>query len=1026
MQTSGMPPPMQNSGMPPPMGGMPPPMQQNGMPPAPQHQQQQQQQQQMTQGMSNMSMGMPPAMGGQQQGMPPMQQQQGMPPMQQQGMPPMQQQQQQGMPPMQQQQGMPPMPPMQQQQGMQQQQPGMPPVQQQQGMPPMQQQQQGVPPMQQQQGVPPMQQQQGMPPMQQQQGMPPPMGGGMPPPMGGQQQQQGMPPPTGGGMPPPTGGGMPPPTGGQQQARQGGVPPLMGGGMPPQMGGQPQPGGANRWGQTQAPQQKKGIDPDQIPNPITVNATDQETYSSANYATSSQLPPPMVNTKCDIVDDGNCSPLVMRSSMYNIPATDELMNNCGVPLSFVIQPLADPTGKGTPVPIVDHGPDGPIRCERCRAYMSPGFAFIDGGRKFRCNFCHKVCDVPDSYFCNLDHTGMRHDIMSRPELMLGTVEYKATSAYCVNKREPKPISYLFVIDVSYSAIKSGMVASAAQAISELLDEFPKVDEASNSDTKIGIITFDRHVNFYNLAPVLERPQMMVVTDVNDPFVPLKEGLLVNVNDSRDVIEDLLSQLPHMFQHTRDTEPVLGAALKASLEALTGNGGKMMIFSSAMPTTGPGKMKNREDQSLLGTDKETQLLKPQINFYQELAYKCVEQGISADLFICNNGYYDIATIGMLAYTTGGSVFPFRGFQSPQHGLQLRSSVRRVITRKHGYDAMMTMRASEGLRPTDFCGSFRMVNTKDVEIAGIDEDKALVIECKHDAALTESRPACFQVALLYTTATGQRVIRVHTLMLRVCSAIADVFRGTDMEAVITTICKQTVRDHRREAIAQLRGNLKARSVKMLSAYRKHCTPANSSPGQLILPDCLKLLPCLMSAIFKNPMLKGGNTVGSDERMETILFIIGAPVKSTVAFIYPRLIQIDDLGDTGFPAAIRPSYQRLKQHGAYILDNGRSLMLWIGTNISSTFCQQVLDASAFQSIDTNQTKLPKMENPSSARVQQIVDTIAHERHTIHPIRIVKQKDPAEAFFASALVEDKSNDALSYVDFLCLVHREIQNASS
>jgi len=481
----------------------------------------------------------------------------------------------------------------------------------------------------------------------------------------------------------------------------------------------------------------------------------------------------------------------------------------------------------------------------------------------------------------------------------------------------------------------------------------------------------------------------------------------------------------MFQHTRDTEPVLGSALKAGLQALTGNGGKMMIFSSTMPTTGPGKMKNREDNSALGTDKEMNLLKPQIDFYQQLAYSCVEQGISADLFICNQAYYDIATIGMLAYTTGGSVFHYRGFQSPHHGAQLRSSVRRAITRNHGYDAMMTMRASEGLRPTDFCGSFRMTNTKDVEMAGIDEDKALVIECRHDASLSENRPACFQVALLYTTAAGQRVIRVHTLMLRVCTTIADVFRGTDMEATITTICKQTVRDHRREPIAQLRANLKKRSVKMLAAYRKHCTPTNSSPGQLILPDCLKLLPCLMSAVFKNPMLKGGNTVGSDERIETILFVIGATVKATVAFIYPRLIQIDDLADTGFPAAIRPSYARLKQHGAYILDNGRSSMLWIGTNISSTFCQQVLDASAFMSVDTHQTKLAKLDNPSSQRVQQVLSTISDERHAVYPLRIIKQKDPTEAYFAAMLVEDKSNDALSYVDFLCLVHREIQTSS-
>lgn len=116
----------------------------------------------------------------------------------------------------------------------------------------------------------------------------------------------------------------------------------------------------------------------------------------------------------------------MRSSMYSIPANKELLGNTGVPLSLVIQPLADPAPNGQAVPVVDHGPDGPIRCRRCKAYINPGMLFQDGGRTFRCNFCHVSNDVPEQYFCNLDHTGRRHDLAQRPELILGTVEYKAT------------------------------------------------------------------------------------------------------------------------------------------------------------------------------------------------------------------------------------------------------------------------------------------------------------------------------------------------------------------------------------------------------------------------------------------------------------------------------------------------------------------------------------------------------------------------------------------------------------------------
>jgi len=40
-----------------------------------------------------------------------------------------------------------------------------------------------------------------------------------------------------------------------------------------------------------------------------------------------------------------------------------------------------------PLPVVDLGQMGPVRCNRCKAYMCPFMVFIDGGRKFQCSFC---------------------------------------------------------------------------------------------------------------------------------------------------------------------------------------------------------------------------------------------------------------------------------------------------------------------------------------------------------------------------------------------------------------------------------------------------------------------------------------------------------------------------------------------------------------------------------------------------------------------------------------------------------------
>lgn len=57
-----------------------------------------------------------------------------------------------------------------------------------------------------------------------------------------------------------------------------------------------------------------------------------------------------------------------------------------------------------------------------------------------------------------------------------------------------------------------------------------------SVVRVGFVTYNKVLHFYNVKASLAQPQMMVVSDVADMFVPLLDGFLVNVNESRVVIE----------------------------------------------------------------------------------------------------------------------------------------------------------------------------------------------------------------------------------------------------------------------------------------------------------------------------------------------------------------------------------------------------------------------------------------------------------------------------------------------------------
>ena len=101
--------------------------------------------------------------------------------------------------------------------------------------------------------------------------------------------------------------------------------------------------------------------------------------------------------------------------------------------------------------------------------------------------------MPEDYFCHLDMSGQRMDLNERPELQRGTVEFEVPEIYWT--RHPSSLRVLFAVDVSYSAVHSGVLDAFCEVLKGVLFSeaaFPK-------GTRVGIVTFDTAVHFYNLS-----------------------------------------------------------------------------------------------------------------------------------------------------------------------------------------------------------------------------------------------------------------------------------------------------------------------------------------------------------------------------------------------------------------------------------------------------------------------------------------------------------------------------------------------
>ncbi|KAM4612154.1 protein transport protein Sec24D isoform 2-T3 [Polymixia lowei] len=861
----------------------------------------------------------------------------------------------------------------------------------------------------------------------------PPMAG---PPMAGSQMagppmagsQMAGPPMAGMGTPFP--GPSPPGAGGFQQPGPGQGYPQ----QPGQFGGQmagPQPGFPGAFpggaGQMSGPPQKKR-DPDSVPSTTQVIEDDQAKRGGQVYTTNLRgQVPPLVTTDFTVQDQGNASPRFVRCTTYSLPCTADLAKQCQVPLATIIKPFASVPKNETPLYVVNHGETGPIRCNRCKAYMCPYMQFIDGGRRYQCGFCTCVNEVPVFYFQHLDHMGRRVDFYEKPELSLGSYEFSATMDYCKNNKPPNPPAYIFMIDVSYTNIKSGLVKLVCDELKTLLDKLPREEGVESSAIKVGFVTYNKILHFYNVKSALAQPQMMVVSDTAEMFVPLLDGFLVNYQDSRAVIYNLLDQIPDMFADTNESETVFAPVIQAGVEAFKAAecSGKLFIFHSSIPTAeAPGKLKNRDDKKLVNTEKEKTLFQPVKGVYEQLSKDCVAQGCSVDLFLFPSQYLDMATMADVPSHTGGSVYKYNNFQVETDGEHFLRDLRKDVEKSIGFDAIMRVRTSTGFRATDFFGAIHMNNTTDVEMAAVDCDKAVTVELKHDDALSEEAGALIQCALLYTSVSGQRRLRIHNISLNCSSQLSELYKSCETDSLVNFFAKTAYRAILNQPLKSVREILVNQTAHMLACYRKNCA-SPSAASQLILPDAMKVFPVYMNSLMKTAPLVGSTELSTDDRAHQRLSAMAMGVEDTQLWLYPRLIPLHNMesGSEAVPAPIRCSEERLADSGMFLLENGHSMFLWLGHASPPDLIQSIFNLPSLAHLPAHMSALPDLDNPQSKKVLSIINALLQKRPNSMKLQIVKQKDKPEMLFRQFLVEDKGlHGGASYMDFLCYVHREIR----
>lgn len=65
-------------------------------------------------------------------------------------------------------------------------------------------------------------------------------------------------------------------------------------------------------------------------------------------------------------------------------------------------------------------------------------------------------------------------------------------------------------------------------------------------TRVAFLAFDKNLYYFNLRSTLKQPQMLVVPELSDNYLPQPDDLLVELNDSYDIICQLLDNFANYF------------------------------------------------------------------------------------------------------------------------------------------------------------------------------------------------------------------------------------------------------------------------------------------------------------------------------------------------------------------------------------------------------------------------------------------------------------------------------------------------
>ena len=576
-------------------------------------------------------------------------------------------------------------------------------------------------------------------------------------------------------------------------------------------------------------------------------------------------------------------------------------------------------------------------------------------------------------------------------------------------------------EISPKSILSGVFANVLSCLQSTI-------ESVNYQQRIGIITFDSTVTFYNVPESIdEKVSQVKSVDPEDSFVTLgDEDLLQDITIEEEkarftrLIETLYlinDEKTELFsQNKYDTKPVFGAVVSLVADLFENIGGRAMIFSSNPCRNGPGKFtdENSPEQEQPFTSKNT--------YFQDLAYKCNKNRTSIDLFQFDNPEFQLATIGPLTSQTGGTLYHYPLWDSFQHTEKLYYQIYRNMTRYVGHEVACRIRCTNSVNLQHYYTPAGKCASLDFQIAAQNADQYVAMTFEPNTQ--SDHMIYFQFVALHSNIYGQRILRVincdieaiskdnsktlysklhnDTILLQMIRKIADDMKSTKRE------------DLRVQVINDLKGILK----EFQENSHEH------SPQEITVPKRIDQILVLIHSLQREPVFNTkNNALRPDIIYANLLFFQQQSIEIIHNHLYPKVFPIHELfeqkdkkvdqtilpgtiqesGTTVLPSTVPCNINCLDSDGVYFIDCGYVIYLYIRKEINEYALADQFNCEAINELYNTYEFPYNEENDTNVRANNILAEQRVQKNGYYPpLVIIIEDDVNEPVVKERLIEN------------------------